>query len=165
MHDRERGPTTTDLSVEALTKAAGGRGATPTDLDLILVATMTPEMPTPGVAPVGGGASEECGNVGAMDVNAACSGFVFTLNLAQELVRAGRYRCVGVIGADTITRHIDYSTYGRGAAILFGDLAGRRWSSASDDASKGLIAEAMHSDGDGASNTCSSRACSATSRR
>lgn len=149
VHDRERGPTTTDLSVEALTKALADAGAAPADLDLILVATMTPEMPTPGVAPLVA-ARLKCGNVGAMDVNAACSGFVFTLNLAQELVRAGRYRCVGVIGADTITRHIDYSTYGRGAAILFGDGGAAMVIRASDDASKGLIAEAMHSDGDGA---------------
>jgi len=149
VRDPEAGPTTTDLGEEALTKALADAGVAASALDLILVATMTPDMPTPGVAPVLA-ARLGCGNVGAMDVNAACSGFVFTLNLAQELVRGGRYSCVGIVGADTITRHIDYSTFGRGAAILFGDAGAAMVIRAGDDPGKGLIAEAMHSDGDGA---------------
>lgn len=149
VHEPGAGPTTTDLAEEALTKALADAGADASELDLILVATMTPEMPTPGVAPVLA-ARLKCGGVGALDVNAACSGFVFALNLAQELVRAGRYGCVGLVGADTITRHIDYSTYGRGAAILFGDAGSAIVLRSGDDAGKGLIAEAMHSDGDGA---------------
>jgi 3-oxoacyl-[acyl-carrier-protein] synthase-3 len=120
-----------------------------TDLDLILVGTMTPECPTPSVAcnvahRIG------AGQIGAMDLNAACSGFVFSLNLAHDLIRGGSYRTVAVVGADCITRHCDMTTYGRAVSVLFGDAAGAVVVQATDDASKGILAQAMHSDGGGA---------------
>ncbi len=147
--DPSKGPSTSDLGAEALKAALADAGAAPTDLDLLLVATMTGDMPTPGVGPTVA-ARLGCDQLGAMDINAACSGFVFALNVAHEMVRGGRYRRVGVIGVDTITRFVDYSTYGRGAAILFGDAGSAFVIEADADEKLGLIAESMHTDGHGA---------------
>ncbi len=147
--DRDHGPSTAKLGEQALREALADADLAPTDLDLLVVATMTADMPTPGVGPTVA-AALECGNVGAMDINAACSGFVFSLNVAHEMTRSGRYQNVGVIGVDTITRFVDYSTYGRGAAILFGDAASAFIIRADADERLGLIAETMHTDGHGA---------------
>lgn len=149
VYDADAGESTETLASEALKLALENAGTAPGELDLILVATMTPGMPTPQVSSM---IADElgCGHVGGYDLNAACSGFVFALTTAQEFIRTGRYRRVAVVGADTITRFIDYSTYGRGAAILFGDGAGAFVLGATEDADKGMIAEAMHTDGGGA---------------
>ncbi|MFI4896275.1 MAG: beta-ketoacyl-ACP synthase III [Phycisphaerales bacterium JB059] len=145
VHDPETGPHTTELATTALRRALEHAEIPATDLDLIIVATMTPDMPTPAAACMVAD-NVGAGQIGAFDLNAACSGFVFALNTAHDLVRAGAHRAVGVIGADTVTRFIDYSTFGRGAAILFGDAAGACVVRASDTPGKGLIAQAMHSD-------------------
>ena len=147
--DIPAGQTAATLAQQALAAALADAGLAPTDLDLIVTATMTADMPTPGVSCLVA-AGLGCGQIGAFDINGACSGFVFSLNVVHELIRSGRYRRVALIGSDTITRHVDYSTFGRSAAILFGDAACAFVLEASDDASKGLIAESMHSDGHGA---------------
>lgn len=148
-HDDSSPFPTSDLAAAALRGALDDAGMAPTDLGLIVCATMTPDSPTPSVScRVAAGLG--CGDIGAIDLNAACSGFVFALSTAHELVAGGLYDSVGVVGVDTVTRHLDYSTYGRGAAILFGDGAGAFVLRRSDDASKGMLAQAMHSDGDGA---------------
>ena len=143
----ERGvETTSKFAVEASRKALGDAGVPGEAVDLVIVATMTADMPTPSVSCVVA-AGLGTGNAGAYDLNAACSGFVFALNTAHALMRDAGYRTVLVVGADLVTRFCDYSTFGRGAAILFGDAAGAVVLRASDDAGKGLIAQAMHSDG------------------
>lgn len=148
-YDASKPYPTSELAAESLGKALEGAGMDPGQLGLIVCATMTSDSPTPSVAcrvadMLG------CGTIGAMDINAACSGFVFTLSTAHELIAGGLYDSVGVIGVDTITRHCDYSTYGRGAAILFGDAGGAVVLRRSDDTAKGMLAQAMHSDGSGA---------------
>jgi 3-oxoacyl-[acyl-carrier-protein] synthase-3 len=143
---RELGENTTTLGTRALQAALEDAGMRPTDLDQIVVATLTADMPTPPAAcqiahAVG------AGNVGGFDINAACSGFVFALNTVDALIRSGVARNVGVIGADIITRHVDYSNRGRGTSILFGDAAGAFVVSGSDDGDQGVLARAMHTDG------------------
>jgi 3-oxoacyl-[acyl-carrier-protein] synthase-3 len=144
----DEGEKTSVLATKAMRDALNNAGVQPTDLDMILVATMTSDTPTPSVSCI---VARElgCGNIGAIDINAACSGFIYTLNVADAMIRTGMYRTVGVIGADCITQHIDYSTYGRGAAILFGDGAAAVLLQGSDDLDKGMIAQRMHSDGAG----------------
>ena len=117
--------TTAGLGAEALRRALDAAGAAPTDLDLVMVATMTPDMPTPSTSCVITDAIG-AGNIGAWDINAACSGFVFGLNSAHAMIRDGMARTIAVIGADTITRFLDYSTSGRGAAIPLRRRRGRR---------------------------------------
>ncbi|NRA59033.1 MAG: hypothetical protein HRU13_13050, partial [Phycisphaerales bacterium] len=141
---RELGETTTSLGTKALQAALDDAGMVPTDLDQLVVATITPDMPTPSAAcqiasDIG------AGNIGAFDLGAACSGFVFALNTVDALIRSGVAKNVGVVGA--ITRHIDYSNRGRGTSILFGDAAGAFIVKGSDDPSRGVLARAMHTDG------------------
>ncbi len=149
VHDTASGETTAYLASRSLRQALDAASLAPTDLDMILVATMTPDMPTPSVACL---VAHElgAGQIAAMDLNAACSGFVYSLNLAHELIRGGAYRAIGVVGADNITRFVEYTTAGRATAVLFGDGAGAVVLKATDDTRKGLLAQAMHSDGGGA---------------
>jgi len=147
--DIANGETSSVLATEAMRKALRNAKIDATDLDLILVATMTCDSPTPSVGCM---VAREigCRDIGAMDINAACSGFLYTISIADAMIKSGAYKTVGVIGVDTITRHIDYSDFGRGAAILFGDGAGAVVLRAHDDPSKGMIAHKMHADGNGA---------------
>jgi len=145
IHDPELGPNTTDLATDALAKALNHAGMTGAELDLIVCATMTPDMPTPSVSclvadRVG------AGQIAAFDLNAACSGFVYAMNCAHDMIRSGAHKNVAVIGSDLITRFVDYSTFGRAAAILFGDAAGACVLKGCDDSSKGLLAQSMHTD-------------------
>lgn len=140
---------TTSLATESVRAALDDAGVSATDVDLVLAATMTPDMPTPGVAPLVA-SNLGCGNIAAWDLNGACSGFVFAVNAAADMIRGGSMNTIAVVGADTLTRHVDYSTYGRGAAILFGDAASTVILQRSDDPRLGRLAQAMHSDGSGA---------------
>lgn len=147
--DLDGGQRTSVLATDALRAAMDDAGVDPSELDLILVATMTPDSPTP---PVGCLVARNlgCAPIGAFDINGACSGFIYTLSIVDAMIRSGAYRTVGVVGADCLTRHVDYSTYGRGAAILFGDAGSAMVLRADEDASVGMLAHRMHSDGDGA---------------
>ncbi len=145
IHDPKTGPSTTDLATEALQKALDRAGMVGSDLDLVLCATMTPDMPTPSVSCLVADRIG-AGQIAAIDLNGACSGFVYAMNCAHDFIRIGSQTTIGVIGADLITRFVDYSTFGRAAAILFGDAAGACILQACDDTSKGLLAQAMHSD-------------------
>lgn len=148
VYSPDQGETTHALAARALKAALDDAGAQPADLDLLICATMTSEMPTPSVSCLTA-AEAGCREIGAIDLNAACSGFVFALNLTHEYIRAGRARTVGLIGVDTITRFCDYSTFGRGAAILFGDAASALILTADENPDLGMISECMHSDGNG----------------
>lgn len=143
------GENTTGLATAALEAALADAGVPAEQLDLVICATMTPDMPTPGVSAVVAhrvGASR----AGAFDLSAACSGFVYSLNTAYALIATGPYRTVGLVGADILTRFIEYSTRGRATAVLFGDAAGAMILRATDNPRVGLIAQAMHADGGGA---------------
>ncbi len=139
---------TSVLSARALSTALADAHLVPDDLDLIILATMTPEMPCPASACLVANRVKAT-RAGAFDLNAACSGFVFGLNIAHDLIRGGAYNTIGLIGADTVTNHMHYCDAGRSTAIIFGDAAGAAILKATDDPSKGLLAQAMHADGPG----------------
>ncbi len=144
--DLENGETVLHLAKGALEKALADAKTDASELDLVLLATMSSEMTCPPTAcrltsMIG------AGNAGAWDISAACCGFVFAMNTAYGLMQTGPYRNVAVIGADTLTKSVEFSTRGRGAAILFGDAAAGVILKRTEDTSKGLIAQAMHSDG------------------
>lgn len=141
---------TSTLALRALKAALADAKMDSSELDLILVATMTPDMPTPSVSCIIA-AELGCTGIAAIDVNAACSGFVFTISTASAMIQSGMYKNIGLVGADCLTKFVEYSTAGRSSAILFGDAAAalilRR---NDDDASTGMIAHALHTDGKGA---------------
>jgi 3-oxoacyl-[acyl-carrier-protein] synthase-3 len=112
---------TSDLAVEAAKRALDAAGKTPADIDMIIVATTTPDMPFPSTAAV---VQKKLGApaCAAFDVQAVCSGFVYGLSVADGFVARGMSKCVLVIGAEAMTRILDYSD--RGTCILFGDGAG-----------------------------------------
>jgi 3-oxoacyl-[acyl-carrier-protein] synthase-3 len=145
---REKGESTYVLAAEALKAALADARMDVKELDMIIVATMTAEMTCPATACLVANAVQ-AGHCGTMDLNAACSGFVYAINVAHDLIKCGSYRSVAVIGADTLSELMDYSDNGRGTAIIFGDGAGAAILRATDDTSKGIVAQAMHSDGTG----------------
>ena len=148
IHSPELGESTAQLATDATLAALAKASLAANELDLVLVATMTPDYPTPAVA-CQVASRLGAGQIGAIDINGACSGFVYSMNLAHDLIRGGAYRAVAVVGADCITRFVQFSTFGRATSVLFGDGAGAIIVKATDDARRGLIAQAMHSDGAG----------------
>ncbi len=118
----------------------------PRSIDFVLVATCTPDKLMPATAPI---VQQAIGaaSAGAADVNAACAGFMYGLVMATSLIASGMYRTVLVIGADTLTRWLDWED--RRTSILFGDGAGALILSATDQPT-GLLAHQLGSDGTGA---------------
>jgi 3-oxoacyl-[acyl-carrier-protein] synthase-3 len=139
--------TTATLSAIAGKRAIAVAGLEPDDIDVILVATLTPDywMPSTGAL-----VKEAIGNTraAAMDVMAACSGFVYAYSVADSYIRSGAFRNALVIGAETLSRFLDFSD--RSTCILFGDGAGAVVLSASDEEGGGLQGLEMTTDPDGA---------------
>jgi 3-oxoacyl-[acyl-carrier-protein] synthase III len=125
---------TSDLATEAAKAALAQRGIEPSELDAILVCTVTPDMFFPSTACL---VQNNLGAKGAwgFDIIAACSGFVYGLTTGAHLVGCGTHRKVLVIGADTMSRIIDYTE--RGTCVLFGDGAGAMLLEPSTDADNG----------------------------
>lgn len=120
-HKAAEGQATSDLAVEAARKALAAAGRTAGDVDLIVVATTTPDLTFPATAAI---VQRKLG-VGvciAFDVQAVCSGFVYALSVADGFIARGHARCALVIGAEVMTRLLDWSD--RGTCVLFGDGAG-----------------------------------------
>lgn len=134
-----------DLAERALLQALDRAALKATDLDMVIVATLTPEMCTPSTA------ARLVSRVkgipgGAVDVSAACSGFVYGLNMAWALIQTGFYRNIAVLGAETLSRVTDWKD--RGSCVLFGDGAGCAIISATDDPEQGSLYHTMGSNGD-----------------
>ncbi|MHC4081353.1 MAG: beta-ketoacyl-ACP synthase III [Planctomycetota bacterium] len=132
------------LSRDALQRALDHAGMQASDLDQIIIGTVSGEMSCPSVACR---VSHALGAApaGAFDLVAACSGFVYSINVAESLVRAGRNSAVGVVGCDTMTTHSDFSE--RTVSILFGDAAGAAILVRDDDPSVGCIYQSNQADG------------------
>ena len=139
------GETTLTLSVEAARDALDVAKLSPAQLDLIIVATVTPEHLFPATACL---VQDNLGavNAGAFDLSAGCSGFVYALSLAADSIRAGTCRHVLVIGSETLSRIVDWSD--RQTCVLFGDGAGAVVVSGSDMPG-GILSSALGSDGSG----------------
>lgn len=146
--DESKNENTVTLSAKALDDAIRDSKIDAKEIDLIILATMTANMSCPASACQ---VANEVGavNAGAFDLNAACSGFVFSMNVAHDLIRGGAYRTIAVIGTDTVSKHMSYDNAGRGTAIIFGDGAGAVILRATDDTTKGVIAQSMRADGSG----------------
>ena len=138
---------TSDLAYEAAKAALEQRGISADELDAILISTVTPDMLFPSTVCL---VQERLGATKAwgFDLSAACSGFVYGLTVASHLVAARTHRYVLVIGADTMSRIIDYTD--RSTCILFGDGAGAFLVEPTEDPNEGFIGHLNRIDGSGA---------------
>lgn len=146
MCDRSKGESNRWLCATSLRKALDEAKMPATELDLIICGTITQDMRCPSTACLVA-ADVGAGHAAAWDLGAACCGFVYSLNVAHDLIRMGNYKAIGVIGCDTVTSLIDYTN--RGVCILFGDGAGAAVLRATDDQSKGCLAQVNKADGSG----------------
>jgi 3-oxoacyl-[acyl-carrier-protein] synthase-3 len=137
------GETTASLATEAGAAAIKSAGITPDDIDLLIVATATPEQPIPHTgAFVGDSLGLHCGS---FDLSAGCAGFVYELVTGAALLQAGNLRHVLVIGAETLSRVVD--PYDRGTCILFGDGAAGVVLAPSTDQGPGILGWDLGCDG------------------
>ncbi|MCU1298341.1 MAG: 3-oxoacyl-(acyl-carrier-protein) synthase 3 [Acidobacteriaceae bacterium] len=145
-HIVEKGVATSDLAVEAAKKALAKRGIAPTDLDAIMIATVTPDMLFPSTACL---VQHKLGAKGAwgFDLSAACSAFVYALQTGTQFIETGAHKKVMVIGADVMSSIIDYTD--RATCVIFGDGAGAVILEAAEDDSTGMIDFIHEVDGSG----------------
>src|SRR5271163_3758236 len=120
-HIVEKGVATSDLAFEAAKKALAERGLAPSDMEAILVGTVTPDMFFPSTACL---VEHKLGAKGAwgFDISAACSAFVYALQTGAQFIATGAHQKVLVVGADVMSSIIDYTD--RATCITFGDGAG-----------------------------------------
>ncbi|HSI37361.1 MAG: beta-ketoacyl-ACP synthase III [Phycisphaerae bacterium] len=141
------GESTATLATAAARRALEAARVEPKDLDLIVVGTITPEMVFPSTACFVA-AALGLNSTPAFDMSAACSGFIYALTTGANFIKAGQYKTVLVIGAETLSRVVDYTD--RGSCILFGDGAGAVVLKRDNDPTRGLIYSSLHADGNGA---------------
>jgi 3-oxoacyl-[acyl-carrier-protein] synthase-3 len=142
--------TTATLATTAARRACEDAGLDPAELDLVIVATVTPDYPFPATACL---VQHALGakRAAAFDLEAACSGFLYATAVGAGMIAAGLHRNVLVIGAETLSRIVDYTD--RGTCILFGDGAGAAVLSASDNG-RGILKTRLASDGGMAEMLC-----------
>ena len=141
-HVAAEGETTSDLAYHASLRAMEAAGVSAADIDLIVLGTTTPDLIFPSSACL---LQHKLGANGcpAFDVNAACSGFIYALTIADKFIRSGAAKTALVVGSETLTRMLDWSD--RGTCVLFGDGAGAVVLKADDET--GILSTHMHADG------------------
>ncbi len=141
-HVAAENQTTTDLAEFAAKRAIADAGIDATDIDLIVVGTTTPDIVFPNVGTL---LQDRLGIHGcpAFSIEAACTGFVYALSVADKFVRMGESKCALVVGAETLTRLVDWTD--RGTCVLFGDGAGAVILTPSEE--PGILSTRLHSDG------------------
>lgn len=145
-HIAVEGETTCDLAEKAARNAIAASGKNISDIDLIIVATTTPDQIFPSTACLLQSRLDIHG-CPAFDVQAVCTGFIYALSIADNFIRAGNATCALVIGAETFSRILNWKD--RGTCILFGDGAGAVIVEKSDE--PGILSTHLHADGDYAS--------------
>lgn len=142
-HLAPAGVPASELALPACQQALAAAGRSPDQVDLLIVATSTPDYIFPSTAALlqaklgikSGGA--------AFDVQAVCSGFIYALTIAEKFIRSGSHKCALVVGAEVFSRILDWKD--RGTCVLFGDGAGAVILEASSE--PGILASALHADG------------------
>jgi len=131
------------FATEAARKALEAASVDPADVDLVICATVTPDMPIPATSCTlqhGLG----CRKAAAFDIQAGCSGFIYAQSVAKQFLLTSRYRHVLVVGAELLTKYLDWSD--RGTCVIFADGAGATLMSAGE-APRGVLASVLHADG------------------
>src|SRR5947209_6402714 len=146
-HIVDKGVATSDLALAAARKALATAGIQPSEIEAVIVGTVTPDMLFPSTACL---VQDKLGCAGAwgFDLSAACSGFVYALQCGAQLIQTGSHKKVLVIGADVMSSIIDYTD--RATCVIFGDGAGAVILEAAEDDSVGIIDFIHEIDGSGA---------------
>lgn len=141
--------TTTTMGVEAAKIAIQRAGITPKDIDFIIFATLSPDYYFPGcgvlVQRLMG-----LGEIGALDIRNQCSGFIYGLSVADQFIKTGMYKNILLIGSETHSYALDFSTRGRHVSVIFGDGAGAVVLQPADKKDQGILSTHLHSDGNDA---------------
>lgn len=144
-HFVKPGQGTSELALEASLRALAAAGMKGTDIDHIILATLSPDYTFPGSAVL----LQDMlgvGPIGALDVRNQCSGFIYGLAVADAFIRAGQYRYILLVGAEVHSTGLDLSTRGRDVAVLFGDGAGAVVLGPSEDG-RGICSVHLHAEG------------------
>lgn len=143
-HFAAEGESTSDMAAAAAEKAIEASGVDRSEIDLVIVATMTPDMPFPSTACL---VQDKVGlnKITAFDVQAACSGFVYVLNIASAMLRAGGYNKALIIGAEKTSPILDFED--RTTCVLFGDGASAAVLGLDDEAGIGILGSLGGADG------------------
>ncbi len=144
-HVDNKDETTTSMGVKAALKAIENANISKDAIDFIIFATLSPDyyFPGPGVL-----VQRDLGikTVGALDVRNQCSGFIYSLSIADQYIKTGMYQNILVIGSEVHSRGLDMTTRGRAVSVIFGDGAGAAVVSRSNDDSK-ILSSHLHSEG------------------
>jgi 3-oxoacyl-[acyl-carrier-protein] synthase-3 len=146
-HIAAEGEVTSDMAVAAARRALEMAATDPADLDMIIVGTISPDMPMPSCAVVVQ-AKLGASRAFAFDISAACAGSLYGLSIADQFIRSGQAKRVLVIGAELLSRVVDWTD--RNSCVLFGDAAGAMVVGPSSDPNRGLMSAHLHSDGNAA---------------
>ena len=140
------GQSTFTMGLEAAKKAISNSGIEKEDIDLIVFATLSPDyyFPGPGVQIQ---EALEINTVAALDIRAQCSGFVYSISVADQFIKTGMYKNILVIGSELQSHGIDKSTRGRSISVIFGDGAGAAVLTREEDLTKGILSTHIHSEG------------------
>ena len=140
------GQSTFTMGLEAAKKAISSSGIQKEDIDLIVFATLSPDyyFPGPGVQVQ---EALEIDTVAALDIRAQCSGFVYSISVADQFIKTGMYNTILVIGSELQSHGIDKSTRGRSISVIFGDGAGAAVLTRETDLTKGILSTHLHSEG------------------
>ncbi|WP_028315273.1 beta-ketoacyl-ACP synthase III [Desulfatibacillum aliphaticivorans] len=142
----EDGVFCSDLAVEACKRAVDDAGIEMQDVDYLIFATLSPDYHFPGT---GCYLQAKLGleGQGVLDVRNQCTGFLYSLSIADAFVRTGQYKNVLVVGSEVHSSALDFSTRGRDVTVLFGDGAGAAVVSPCEDPNRGLLYSELHADG------------------
>lgn len=144
--DPKTDDTTAVMGVKAAKIAIERAGLTKDDIDFIVFATLSPDMYFPG----GGVQIQdmlEMPTIGALDVRNQCSGFIYSMSVADQFIKTGMYKHILVIGAENHSGGLERSTRGRGVTVIFGDGAGAAVLSRCSVKGKGILSSHLHSEG------------------
>ncbi len=140
------GETTTTMGVEAARIAIERAGLTPSDIDFIVFATLSPDYYFPGCGVLLQRAMK-MKEIGALDVRNQCSGFMYALSVADQFIKTGMYKNILVVGAEKHSFGLDFSTRGRNVSVIFGDGAGAVVLQPTTNENQGILSTHLHSDG------------------
>ena len=144
--DPKSGDTTSNMGVKASKIAIERADLNKEDIDFIIFATLSPDMYFPG----GGVRVQDMlgiPTIGALDVRNQCSGFIYSLSVADQFIKTGMYKNILVIGSENHSGGLEKSTRGRGVTVIFGDGAGAAVVSRCNEKDKGILSSHLHSEG------------------